>query len=168
MSTTSYDCGSCGDRFHVDDIDFCPECNIPLCASCYEKHVTGNGLTVGANITFQDAFFSEASERVVVMCSRVTLDPYQFHDYYVVLGMEHADKAEVETLLADRYATPLGGIAANPSQECKDDCPYHCEGVVKTGRLQCTATEGFAAKPLALTQLATTWIGEQVWSREVK
>jgi len=33
-------CEICGNYFHADDIERCPECDIELCSACYEKHVS--------------------------------------------------------------------------------------------------------------------------------
>lgn len=33
------ECEICGEHFHADDIETCPECGIELCPKCYEKHV---------------------------------------------------------------------------------------------------------------------------------
>lgn len=34
------ECEICGNYFHIDEIEECPECGIELCPSCYEKHVS--------------------------------------------------------------------------------------------------------------------------------
>ncbi len=50
------ECEICGNYFHADDIERCPECDIELCPECYEKHVPKR---IAENV-FDDEFEEES------------------------------------------------------------------------------------------------------------
>lgn len=31
-------CIECGELVHGEDVEFCPECNAPLCPDCFDEH----------------------------------------------------------------------------------------------------------------------------------
>ena len=45
------ECEICGNYFHADEIEKCPECDLELCPSCYEEHVSE---CIAGNLDFGD------------------------------------------------------------------------------------------------------------------
>ena len=52
------ECEICGNYFHADDIERCPECDIELCPECYERHVSK---CIAEKYNFDDEFEEEST-----------------------------------------------------------------------------------------------------------
>lgn len=114
------ECEICGNYFHVDDIKNCPECDMELCPSCYEKHVVK---CMAEKYNFDDGVEEESTiPRICPKCQEeleLDIDPDGSVRVYCS-NCDFVEELDEEQLAELNQCEDYGDEDENEEENCED------------------------------------------------